>query len=354
MANLERVAAMTRGLGASLRPHVKTHKSPEIVRRQLAAGARGVTAATLREAEMAIEAGAGDVLVAYPPVGTWRLEAIDRLLDRARVIVACSELAHVEALATLDRPVEYYWEIDSGTGRLGTPPGEPTADTLVAAAALTSARLAGIMAFAGHAYAARGTAAAAAAEEAGALAATVRALRARGIDPGEISTGVTPLSATAVPGATEYRFGNYAFCDATQVALGSAALDQCALGVVSTVVGRPTPDRVILDAGSKALAAERMSEATDTFAIVRRHPELRVERLYEEHAICRVEGRTTLSVGDRVEVVPNHACACANLHEAYVVRLADGGEARWPIAARGWDMQAPAMLPAAGWGDRES
>jgi len=123
---------------------------------------------------------------------------------------------------------------------------------------------------------------------------------------------------------------------------------------VSTVVGRPTPDRVILDAGSKALAAERMSEATDTFAIVRRHPELRVERLYEEHAICRAEGRTTLSVGDRVEVVPNHACACANLHEAYVVRLADGGEARWPIAARGWDLQTPAMLPAAGWGDRES
>jgi D-serine deaminase-like pyridoxal phosphate-dependent protein len=108
-----------------------------------------------------------------------------------------------------------------------------------------------------------------------------------------------------------------------------------AIAVETTVVARPTPDRVILDAGSKALSPERIRDG-GAFGLVRGQRDLHVERLYEEHAICRAEGGSELAVGDRVEVVPAHACTCANLHAAYAVRLADGGWERWPVVARGW------------------
>ena len=127
------------------------------------------------------------------------------------------------------------------------------------------------------------------------------------------------------------------FNDATQVALGAASLDDCALTVEATVIGAPAADRVILDAGSKALAAERMSGATTTFGIVRGYPGLQVAQLYEEHAICRAEpGSPVPALGARVEVVPNHACTCANLHAAYTVR-SPRGERRLGVEARGWE-----------------
>jgi D-serine deaminase-like pyridoxal phosphate-dependent protein len=324
-ANLTAMAERVRALGATLRPHVKTHKSPDIMRRQLAAGASGITAATLREAEAMVGAGAEDVLVAYPPVGEDRRERLAALSDSARVTVACSEPAHLDALGGLPEAIGFYWEVDCGAGRLGTPPGEPTARALDGAAG----RLRGIMTFAGHAYAGGDRGEVAAVEDA-ALTETADALRARGIDPGVLSAGATPLAGADRSGvASEYRFGNYVFKDATQVALGSATPDECALTVEATVVGRPDERRVILDAGSKALAAERT--AADGFGIVRDHPGLRVAQLYEEHAICLAAEPTRLAVGDRVHVIPNHACTCANLHPAYFV-----ADEAWPLAARGW------------------
>jgi len=324
-ANLTAMAERVRALGATLRPHVKTHKSPEIMRRQLAAGAHGITAATLHEAEAMVAAGAEDVLIAYPPVGGDRAARLAALSHSARITVACSEPAHLDALAGLPDEIGFYWEVDCGAGRLGTPPGEPTARALERA----PRRLRGIMTFAGHAYAG-GDLGEVAAVEAAALAETADALRARGIDPGVLSAGATPLAGAHRSGAaSEYRFGNYVFKDATQVALGSATADECALTVEATVVGRPDERRVILDSGSKALAAERT--AADGFGIVRGHPELRVAQLYEEHAICLAAEPTNLEVGDRVHVIPNHACTCANLHAAYSV-----DDELWPLAARGW------------------
>jgi D-serine deaminase-like pyridoxal phosphate-dependent protein len=125
------------------------------------------------------------------------------------------------------------------------------------------------------------------------------------------------------------------------VGLGVASPDECALTVEATVVGRPDPGRVILDAGSKALAAERMASVTDGFGIVRGHAELRVAQLYEEHAICHASAPCSLAVGDRVQLIPNHACTCANLHARYAV-LEDGDLVdEWPVAARGWEAPRP-------------
>jgi D-serine deaminase-like pyridoxal phosphate-dependent protein len=339
-ANIATMAGRVRALGGVLRPHVKTHKSGEIARRQLAAGAIGVTVATLREAQVMLAAGVDDILVAYPPVGEHRLDALEQLAGRCRLTVACSEEAHVAALSGRRLAIDYYWEVDCGTGRLGTPPGAPSADAIERAGRHDGPRFRGLMAFAGHAYGVIDPEArrVVAEEEQRALATTADELERRGLGVGVLSVGSTPLAALEHPYATEYRFGNYAFYDATQVALGSASLADCALAVVATVVGAPAPGRVILDAGSKALAAERMSSATTTFGIVRGYPGLQVAQLYEEHAICRADPGTELpALGDTVEVVPNHACTCANLHPAYEVRI-DGGRQRWPVEARGWEL----------------
>jgi D-serine deaminase-like pyridoxal phosphate-dependent protein len=349
--NIVEMARRVESRQAVLRPHFKTHKSPEVLRRQIAAGAIGVTVATIHEAKVAIGAGAKDVLIAHPPVGREKLEAIARLDGRARLIVACSEPEHVRALSSIGRQIDYYWEVDSGAARLGTPPGPATAEAVQSVVDLPNVKLVGVMTFSGHAYAAHGTSELerVAADEADALRETARALAARGIAPGVLSGGSTPLAKHGDEVASEYRYGTYVFYDATQVALGSATLDDCALTVEATVIGRPSREHLILDAGSKSLASERMSPATQGLGVVRDHPELMLERLYEEHGVCTVTGTCELALGDRVEVIPNHACVCANLHAFYAVRTAAGVTERWPVVARGWEHEphlAAAQLPA--------
>lgn len=342
--NIARMAERAATLGLRLRPHLKTHKCVEIMQRQLRAGAAGISVATVAEAEVFVDAGADDVLIAYPPAGGWRVERMAALGARARVIVACDRPEHVEALAAgaaaAGTTIEFYWEVDCGVGRLGTPPGAPTAEVLAPLLDRPSARLAGLMAFSGQAYRAETPEdlAAAAAAEGVALRESAAALRARGIDPGVLSGGSTPAiwQDAGKRGLDEYRPGNYVFYDATQVALGVARPEECALTVEATVVSVPAPDRVILDCGSKALPVERMTALLDGFGTVVGMPGLRLDALYEEHAICRATGPVDLAVGDVVAVVPGHACTCANLHGEYVVRRADGTETRWSAGARGW------------------
>jgi D-serine deaminase-like pyridoxal phosphate-dependent protein len=152
------------------------------------------------------------------------------------------------------------------------------------------------------------------------------------------SVGTTPTSSVmrASEGITEIRPGNYVFYDATQVALGVVRLERCALSVLATVVSRPAAGRLILDSGSKALAAERLTTLTPGFGMIEGHPELRVERLYEEHAIVHSDGPCAIPVGARVLVVPNHACAAANLHTELVVVDGEAIVDSWTVEARGW------------------
>jgi D-serine deaminase-like pyridoxal phosphate-dependent protein len=150
-----------------------------------------------------------------------RLDALRALAQRARVIVSCSEEAHVEMLASTGAPLEYYWEVECGTRRLGTPAGEATAAALARVATRGRVRLAGLMAFAGHAYGAtsKDDLHRVVDAERDALHETAQALVSRSIDPGVLSVGATPLMRES-GFASEYRFGNYVFNDATQVSLG--------------------------------------------------------------------------------------------------------------------------------------
>jgi D-serine deaminase-like pyridoxal phosphate-dependent protein len=345
LTNIEAMAARARSLGVALRPHAKTHKSPAIAALQREHGSIGLTVATITEAEGFAADGVDDIVLTAPPVGDWRIERLIALARRVRIRVVVDSVDIVGQLARACRragvELGYLWEVDCGVGRFGTVPGTATAELVAhVAGGASHASFDGLLTFGGHAYAAtnRDGIVAAARDEHEAIAQTASALADHGIETAVRSVGSTPTShlMESGDGITEIRPGNYVFYDATQVALGVVPLERCALSVLATVTSRPAPDRLILDSGSKALAAERLTTLTPGFGVIEHHPELRVERLYEEQAIVHSDGPCKIPVGTRVQVVPNHACAAANLHSRMLVVEAGTVVEEWPVETRGW------------------
>jgi D-serine deaminase-like pyridoxal phosphate-dependent protein len=344
-ANIEQMAARARSAGVDLWPHVKTHKSKEVARLQLAAGAAGLTAATLTEAEAMADIGAAHLLVAYPPVDRWRVERLLALSRRARVSTvvdnASTALAIDQACQRADCDLGLLWEVDSGTGRLGTEPGSATAAEVAAVVPrLTRARFSGVMTFAGHVYsAAAGQEVRRAAEgEILAVRVTAAALAALGIPCPVLSIGSSPTAHYLDEAARglQCRPGVYAYNDRTQIALGVADQSSCALTVLSTVISRPAPDRVIFDAGSKALSSDQMRPSTAGYGAVLGKPAISIDRLYEEHAIAHLPRDLDLPIGSRVRIIPNHACTTANMHRTLLVLDQGSVAGEWATGSAGW------------------
>jgi D-serine deaminase-like pyridoxal phosphate-dependent protein len=342
--NVRSMAARAREAGVGLWPHSKTHKSLAVAALQREHGIAGLTAATAREAETFADGGVEDILIAYPPVGH-RLPRVIELSKRVRLRVV---LDNPDTAAALDdacrkarTEVGYLWEVDSGAGRIGNEPGAAAASVIAPVADRTRhAVFAGVMSFAGHAYAAgtREEIGDVAEEEGRAVLETASALADAGVEAQALSVGTTPTThqLEREGAVTEIRPGNYVFYDATQVTLDVAPLERCALSVLGTVVARPSPTRLILDTGMKALSGEVLSPRTRGFGMVLGHPELFVARLYEEHAIMHSEEPIDIPVGERLRVVPNHACTCANLHDRMLVVENGSVTDIWSIDARGW------------------
>ena len=337
-ANLARMAARAASAGVRLRPHGKTHKSAHVARRQLAHGATGLTAATLTEAEGFADAGVTDLFIAHPPAGAEKLGRLAALAERVpRLAVGVDS---VELARGLPPTVDVLWEVDTGLHRVGTAPGQPTADAVRdLVAALGAERFRGLYTHGGHAYSARnsGERGRAARDESGGLELTAEMLARAGIPVRELSVGATPTADLLPAGAavTEMRPGTYVFGDANQAALGSMALSECALGVVATVVSTPEAGRAVIDAGSKALSSDLRVSGLEGWGRVLGRDDLTVARLSEEHGVVLANGATGLRAGDRVVVVPAHACTTVNLHPGLL--FAGAGRAWWePAAMRGW------------------
>lgn len=339
--NIDAMQARAARAGAALRPHAKTHKSARVARRQLAAGAVGLTVATLREAEYFASHGIADLLWAHPPAGHQKRERLRELASRVRRLAVAVD--DVETGAALPDAVGVMWETDMGYHRVGTPAGE---ETVAAVEALVDRRgperFRGLMTHAGHAYRATGPEERLqiAREEVAALVRTAELLRARGIAVREISVGSTPTAVLAdevareVPGMTELRPGTYVYGDGNQVALGAMTLDQCALAVVATVVAAPERNRVVVDAGTKALAAD--SPGAYGYGMVLGHPEWRLDRLSEEHGVIVSADPIEARPGDRLAILPSHVCPTVNLHGLLLVVSKDGAATWEEIEARGW------------------
>ncbi len=331
--NVRRAAERTAAAGVALRPHVKTHKSIEIAQLQLAAGAVGITVATIGEAETFVRHGFTDVFVAYP------LWLDHRSAGRLRDLTADADLAigvdSVEGAANAgrllgDTTIEALVEVDSGHHRSGVAPRD--AGIVAGTAQRTGLHVRGVFTFPGHSYSPDALASAAA-DEAEALTVGAKALREAGIEPLVLSGGSTPSLAHADTDVlSELRPGVYVFGDAQQWELGTMAPAEIALTCRSTVVSH-AGGRLVLDAGSKVLGADRAAWATG-FGRLPDHPEARVVLLSEHHAVVDLAGASLPPLGSQVDVVPNHVCNAVNLVDELYADEA-GELRRWSVAARG-------------------
>jgi D-serine deaminase-like pyridoxal phosphate-dependent protein len=336
-----------------LRPHAKTHKSPLVARWQLEAGAVGICCAKLAEAEVFAEAGITNIRVPYP-VNPANADRVRALLDAGvalSIIVDDADVARgwSHAMARDGKKLAVLVKVDVGFHRCGVDPESPHAMDLVKLVSeLGGLSFRGLLSHAGHSYGA-GSAhelAEIADKEIGILRTLAARAREAGIEVAEISVGSTPTARFIgiQKGATEMRPGNYVFYDRTQVGLGATQATGCAMSVIATVVSRPVASRVVFDAGSKTLT----SDAARGFGSAAGHglvypdletdapqPSITIERLSEEHAVARVLPNCTLKPGDRVRILPNHACVVTNLADELV--LTDGAAVvdRIRVAARG-------------------
>ena len=347
LENVRSMAALAKGAGVALRPHAKTHKCVEIAEVQIEHGATGLAVATLREAEYFSDNGFTDLLITGQVVGTHSLERLLRVARQARVSVAVDD---VEVASAIDGAalraglsIGLLWEIDCGVGRSGTQPGEPTVDLLTKILpTLRAATFEGLMTYGGHVYASRTDAEleAAANDEGEAARHTARLLEDHGIGTRVLSVGTTPTARRISKdrGVTEVRPGCYVFNDATQLALGLVEMRSCALTVLSTVISHPTANRIILDAGAKALSTRRLTARTEGFGLVVDHPGLAVTQLYDEHGVVESDFPISLRVGDRVKILPNHAASTVNQHSCmWVIDSDDAVTGSLEVQARAWE-----------------
>lgn len=327
-ANAARVVDYATKHGLTWRPHIKTHKSLEVARIQLDAGAQGLTVATLREAE--VMAGVTpDLLLAYPPVGTAKLDRLVRLPASVDLKVALDSREVLDplarAVADAGRTVTVLVEADVGLGRVGVARPDEVVDLARRTADAPGIRYGGLMFYPGHVRMAEQDQGDALSQVADRVAALLVALEAAGLPPETVSGGSTPTlwRSHDVPGLTEIRSGSCIFYDREGVEVGVAALDDVAYTVLATVVSTAVPGRAVVDAGSKALAKEDRGGAGYGFVLDR--PDVRVAGLSEEHGVLDVSGTDWRpSVGDRVRLVPNHVCVSVNLQDRLLVRDGDG------------------------------
>jgi len=325
--NLAKMQAYADAHRLRLRPHIKTHKLPRFAQRQMALGAVGVTCQKLGEAEVMADAGLDDILISFPLIGPAKALRLAALARRVTTLqVAADSLAALDTAAQAaresGRPVGVLIEFDSGARRTGVG-SVAEAVALAHAARERGLRCDGLMTYPAGPAAAEFIAAAKLADA--------------GLT--NFSAGGTPNARRMheVPGVTEMRVGTYIYHDRTIIGFGAATLDECALHVHATVVSRPTPDRAIVDAGSKTLSSDLLPPGLGTgYGLLLEYPDAAIERVNEEHGMVDLSAcERRPEIGERVRIVPNHVCVVTNLHDEIV--LSRGGVAREivSVAARG-------------------
>ena len=342
--NIERMASDAMASGVALRPHAKTHKMVEIARLQLEAGASGIQVAKTSEALALLPAGPSDILVGFPILGTPKLDRLLAIAEAVDVAVAVDSVEVARAISDAARRrhalIRVVLEIDTGLGRVGVDPAMAV-DTAAGIAAQPGVDLVGVMTHEGHAYGAssRRELEGIARDASLSVVAAADAIREAGhhIETVSVGSSATAKTSMNVPGVTEVRPGTYVFNDLTQVRLGAATLDDIALVVVATVVSCPTPGRAVIDAGTKTFSSDRQVGATGVgdFGSVVGHPDWRVIRASEEHGVLEFPSGSGPSIGDRLMLIPNHACAVVNLHDSIFAVDADLSVHQWQVVARG-------------------
>jgi len=330
-ANLQRVQDYADSHGLKLRPHIKTHKLPRFARRAMELGAVGITVQKLGEAEVMADAGITEIFLPYNILGAAKLARLRALSERVHITVTADSAETVGGLsvtfADAVAPLTVLVECDTGMGRCGV---QSPADALVLAQLIAAApglEFGGLMTYpaAGHVE-----------TNAAWLAAAVEALGAAGLPPAIVSNGGTPdlWRAHEVTAATEHRPGTYIYMDRFQVAKGVGGYEDCALTVLATVVSRPTENRAIIDAGSKALTSDTLG--LSGFGLIEAYPGAEIVALSEEHGTIDLSKCATRpAIGEQLRIIPNHACVVSNLFDAVTLISGDEVVETVPVEARG-------------------
>jgi D-serine deaminase-like pyridoxal phosphate-dependent protein len=313
------------------RPHIKTHRTVAWALRQLELGAKGITVQTVGEAEVMVEAGVSDIFLTTNVLGSAKLSRLAELAKRCRISVVADSMEVVDGLAaaaaSFAANIRVLIECETGGGRCGV--SDPSVAVAIARRLGSTEGLSfgGLMTY---------PAAGKRREMNVILADFKAACTAAGLPAETVSAGGSPdmWSDEGLEHVTEYRAGTFIFNDRSLVSRKTASLGDCAMTVLSTVVSCPTPDRAIIDAGSKALTSDLLG--LDGYGLVVEHQQAKIYQLNEEHGYLDVARCATKPrVGDRIHIIPNHTCVVSNLFDKMHI-VADGKLAgALPVDARG-------------------
>lgn len=327
--NIRQVQAACDRFGVALRPHIKTHKNPELARRQLQAGAKGIACQTLGEVDVMQKAGIDDIMLTYNIIGQAKLNRLVQLAERSRLLTVTDNEVVAKGLSqafqNTSKPLGVLVECDVGAGRLGVQTPKEAAELAAFIETQPGLTFAGLMTYP------------ITSQTADFLQAAYDELASKGLRAEIVSTGGTPTltDLEGLPGVTEHRAGTYIFNDRSLVEKGVATWETCAMRIRATVISRPTSTRAIIDAGSKTLSADTLG--LDGYGHILEYPGARIYALNEEHGYVDLEDETARrpELGEVIHIVPNHTCVVTNLHDELVGVRSDRVEEVWKVAARG-------------------
>jgi len=343
-ANIARTVEIAQAAGAQLRPHIKTHRMLAVAERQIEAGAQGICCAKTGEAEVFADGGIDDIFIANQVVGTAKMHRLRALAERVRLAVGVDHPEQIDLLSQAfggADPLDISIEIDVGQRRTGVVEPHEAVDLARQIRDSPGLALRGVYTHEGHDYAARDDAdlAVIADQAQRQMLEAAQAIRDATGAPCEVSMGSTPslFARKFHEGIDELRPGTAVFNDGSHANfLGHT--DWCAATVLATVVNRPTPERVVVDAGAKALTSDRRGPSileNSGFGMVVGRPDATIVSLSDEHGVLSVPDAAAYTIGEVIRVIPNHICPCVNLYDhAFVAR--DGiVQDVWEVSARG-------------------
>lgn len=331
----------------ALRPHTKTHKMPYLAKLQEEKGAKGIAVAKVGEAEIMAANGLRDIFIANEIVGRTKLMRIRKLAETIDISFGIDSIPQVEMIEGVfegaDKKAQVLIEIEVGEERSGVIEEKDFIDLVNFIKTCRNVHLKGIFSHDGHSYAAKDV------EHCRELyiesqkrtLGFAKIAKDLGCSLETVSIGSTPSSMFdfgIMKGITELRIGTYILMDASQGnAIGT--YDRCAATVLTTVISRPTDERVITDVGAKGITAQTRTKgicATKGLGAIKGYDGVYVHAVYDEHAIIyNKELREKVKVGDKLEIIPNHICPVCNLYDTAYMVSQGKVVAEIPVACRG-------------------
>ncbi|MFC1558916.1 alanine racemase [candidate division KSB1 bacterium] len=342
--NINRMASYCKIHNLALRPHIKTHKVPEIAKMQIEAGAAGITCAKVTEAAVMAEAGIDDILIAYPIIGEEKVKNLMLLAEKAKISVALDSVTCAEAISkeahNKGKTIGILTEVDVGMNRSGWQIGDELVEDAKRISGMKGLDFKGIMMFWGfiktNIYAEKKKEL----EKIQEYIQKAYDLFDKAGIPIEIMSGVstpTAFLSHTLKGLTEIRPGTYVYNDLTIAGCGSAGLEDCALKVLTSAVSTTIPGQIMIDAGFKTMSCALLTSGDKAgYGRVFGDDQLYVNRMNEELGVIDIsKSDSKFSVGDKLLIIPNHCCTTNNMHnEVYGIRN-NKVELVWNIAARG-------------------